>query len=516
MCVTQLLATEVSLTQAEIKSATAQGSYANCSVTSTSGTWAGKMIINKTTGYVQINKNKNNYYLGSPTFSGGVTKVVITTCNSTASGRMFYLCANTNTAQPNSGIYGSGSTSSSNGTATITVTGSPTSFYIYSNGAAYISSVTVTYSGNSPSITKSGTLTAFTATYGSASDEQNFTVGGSKLTADISVTAPANYEISKTSGSGFGSSVTLTKDGSGNVTNTTLYIRLKDNIDAGSVDATTITCTSAGATDQTISIPASKVQSKVNWLVNGSSAAGSPTLAVDKAGNVTTLPTEPTSSDCDGSKVFVGWTDAAIASPTNTKPSTLFTAASGAPAVNVNEVTYYAVFAKSSGRAETLLETVGFESSEGYTAGTTYNSNNYTTGSKGSKWKINYGAFSTNNAIIDNQSAQFRIYSSGGGYGALMNTGAYSSDITKVAFSAKTANSNGKVKVSYSTNGSDWIDITTQSLASTTKEYTVEVPVSGVKYIKFTAAGTRPSKSNYSIFVDAVKLYNGGSTYTDD
>ena len=103
MCVTQLLATEVSLTQAEIKSATAQGRYANCSVTSSSGTWAGKMIINTKTGYVQINKNNNNYYLGSPTFSGGVTKVVITTCNSTASERTFYLRADTETAHPSSG-----------------------------------------------------------------------------------------------------------------------------------------------------------------------------------------------------------------------------------------------------------------------------------------------------------------------------------------------------------------------------------------------------------------------------
>lgn len=144
---------ETTLTQAEIKKATAGGSYEARSVTSTSGTWTGKMIINTNTGFVQINKNSNNYYLGSPTFEGGVTKIVITTCNSTASGRTFYIMGNTNTAQPSSGTYGSGSTSGSNGTATINVTGSPTSFYIYANGAAYISSVTVTYTTSSGGVT---------------------------------------------------------------------------------------------------------------------------------------------------------------------------------------------------------------------------------------------------------------------------------------------------------------------------------------------------------------------------
>ena len=144
---------ETTLTQAEIKKATAGDSYEARSVTSTSGTWTGKMIINTSTGFVQINKNRSNYYLGSPTFEGGVTKIVITTCNSTASGRTFYIMGNTNTAQPTSGTYGSGSTSGSNGTATINVTGSPTSFYIYANGAAYISSVTVTYTTSSGGVT---------------------------------------------------------------------------------------------------------------------------------------------------------------------------------------------------------------------------------------------------------------------------------------------------------------------------------------------------------------------------
>ena len=158
------------LTQAEIQAATAQASYpsSEVSVSSASGTWHGKMIINTSTGFVQIRKNNANNYCGSPTFPGGVTQVVITTCNSTSASRIFYLKANTNTAQPTSGDYGSGSTGSSvNGTATITVTGAPTSFYIYANGAAYISSITVTYTAAATAhtvrfYTASGTYTDLT------------------------------------------------------------------------------------------------------------------------------------------------------------------------------------------------------------------------------------------------------------------------------------------------------------------------------------------------------------------
>lgn len=136
---------EVSLTQDEIKKSTANNSYKETSVVSVSGTWSGRMIVNTATGYVQINKNKNNYYLNSPVFAGGVTKVVINTCNNTAKDRTFYLRSNTQTAQPTSGDYGSGKISTQNGSVTISVVNAPSSFYIYSDGAAYISSVVVTY-----------------------------------------------------------------------------------------------------------------------------------------------------------------------------------------------------------------------------------------------------------------------------------------------------------------------------------------------------------------------------------
>ncbi len=74
-------------------------------------------------------------------------------------------------------------------------------------------------------ITTTGMLTAFTACAGSVSGEQSFTVSGSNLTDNITVTAPTGFEVSTTSGSSFNTSATLTQIG-GNVANTIIYVRM--------------------------------------------------------------------------------------------------------------------------------------------------------------------------------------------------------------------------------------------------------------------------------------------------
>ena len=78
-----------------------------------------------------------------------------------------------------------------------------------------------------PNITLStSTLTGLDYVLGAGpSAEQTFTAEGALLTNDIVLTAPTNFEISTTSGAGFGSSVTLTQTG-GNVATTKIYKRL--------------------------------------------------------------------------------------------------------------------------------------------------------------------------------------------------------------------------------------------------------------------------------------------------
>lgn len=85
---------------------------------------------------------------------------------------------------------------------------------------------------------------------------------------------------------------------------------------------------------------------EITWLVNGSAAVGGSTSA-DYGTKVLTLPTAPTSSDCDDEKVFVGWTNAAIVGSTDTKPPILFKDAAGSPAIT-EVTTFHAVFADGS------------------------------------------------------------------------------------------------------------------------------------------------------------------------
>ena len=102
-----------------------------------------------------------------------------------------------------------------------------------------------------PSVSVTGSLSAFTTCKGSTSSEQSFTVSGSNLTSNITVTAPTGFEVSITSGSGFISSVTLTQN-SGSVTNATIYARLKST--ATGTPSGNITCTSTGSTTQNVAV----------------------------------------------------------------------------------------------------------------------------------------------------------------------------------------------------------------------------------------------------------------------
>ncbi len=117
--------------------------------------------------------------------------------------------------------------------------------------------IEVTTTSTSPLITLStATLTGFTYMEGSGpSTEQSFTVSGSNLTANISIDAPTNYEISTGTGANFNAGMadplTLTQSG-GSVGTTTIYVRLKAGLTAGNYNSEVITASSTGATNQTV------------------------------------------------------------------------------------------------------------------------------------------------------------------------------------------------------------------------------------------------------------------------
>ena len=126
---------------------------------------------------------------------------------------------------------------------------------IYSSDFATVANhplLTVVYEGAAgPTITTSGTLSAFSTPPGTPSAAQTYTVAGSNLTADISISAPSGFEISKDGGSTYSSSLTLARSGT-SVPTTTISVRLTGAAE-GSFSGN-ITHTSAGATTKTVAV----------------------------------------------------------------------------------------------------------------------------------------------------------------------------------------------------------------------------------------------------------------------
>jgi hypothetical protein len=119
--------------------------------------------------------------------------------------------------------------------------------------------VAIRSGATSPEITPGGSLNARTATYGTASSAASFTVSGSLLTGNLTVTPPAGFETSLTEGSGYGSSTTITA--SGTLASTTVFVRLAATTTPGSYSGN-ISIAGGGATTQSIAIPNSTVTAK--------------------------------------------------------------------------------------------------------------------------------------------------------------------------------------------------------------------------------------------------------------
>ena len=122
----------------------------------------------------------------------------------------------------------------------------------YSSGASTTVNVLA-----APSISTSGSIGSFTACSGVAGASDNFSVSGSNLTADITVTAPTGYEVS-TDNSSFSSSVTLTQSG-GSVSSTTVYVRLTSS--ASNSASGNVACTSTNASTQNVATGSGTVYS---------------------------------------------------------------------------------------------------------------------------------------------------------------------------------------------------------------------------------------------------------------
>lgn len=83
------------------------------------------------------------------------------------------------------------------------------------------------------------TLGVFSTTTGTASTSQSYRLSGSGLTGDLSVTAPAGFEISLTNGAGYVSSLSLAPAG-GSLTVNPIYVRIAATNSAGVLNGSLI------------------------------------------------------------------------------------------------------------------------------------------------------------------------------------------------------------------------------------------------------------------------------------
>ena len=110
-------------------------------------------------------------------------------------------------------------------------------------------------SGTHPSIYTTGTpLDTFFSIPGGISDEQSYYVSGSDLTGDIVISAPVDFEISTTSGSGFTNELQLSPT-SGSVAETPIYVRFNKGVEGES--AGDLVHESSGATTRNIPVSGS-------------------------------------------------------------------------------------------------------------------------------------------------------------------------------------------------------------------------------------------------------------------
>jgi hypothetical protein len=100
--------------------------------------------------------------------------------------------------------------------------------YINASRTSYPDQMNMAYNMNSPAVPEiitTGSLGTFRSdAVETPSGEQSYTVSGTNLSDDIVITAPDDFEISTSSGSGFRSSVTLSPD-NGTVASTRIYVR---------------------------------------------------------------------------------------------------------------------------------------------------------------------------------------------------------------------------------------------------------------------------------------------------
>lgn len=272
-------------------------------------------------------------------------------------------------------------------TGNLTVT-APTNYQVSLDGENWASSKTITASGTLSATTVYVRLAAglaantyngnITISGGSATDKTIAVTGSVTVvctTPEMSFAAPIVTKVSSSSNTTFTNELTVTGNDrnaaitftssdptKATVTNAGLVTVLANQATADGTPVV-ITATIAEATDDGTSCQNGAslaynlvIGHKVTWYVNGTEyTEGNPTTIVASGGSIEALPTAPDGEIICGNKVFVGWTAIPGYNNASTAPGDLFTAPSGAPAINANK-DFYAVFADASSVSSTVFK----------------------------------------------------------------------------------------------------------------------------------------------------------------
>lgn len=160
-----------------------------------------------------------------------------------------------------------------------------------------------------------------------------------------------------------------------------------------------------------------------------------------------------------------------------------------------------------------VIYTVGFEESEEFTAGNTYNNQTiHYDGPQGQQWGTYYGTVSTNYAIADAQSMQMRWYTSAPDRLGYAFTNFNLHNVTKVEFQAKYRVQHLNVRVSRSIDGGATYGAdSVYELTATAQNFTYNVSDSGQYYsvrLKFQVELPDEAPTNTShLTIDNVTVY---------
>ncbi len=330
--------------------------YFKTSVGGATGTTS-KVVVNFTkssSGGVTYSKYLTNCCTSLGTVSATLSAVSGTTANFTWS-------AVTGAEKYQVKVVGSSSHNTwTDATSGVTVSGltagsSYTAYFraIDTNGSHCSESEETSIAFTTPKLTVSTTtITGLNYPVGSGpSDAQSFTVSGVGLTGDVTITAPTNFQVSKTSAtSGFASSVSLTPT-SGTISTTTIWVRLASGLAQNTYGPSNVTISGGSATALNVS---------VTGVV--SSACEDPTINTHPAGATYNLNATATALSVTATKTGSGpaltyqWYSNTANNNTTGSAISLATSSTYTPPTTAAGTKYYYCVV-SSGACETATNT---------------------------------------------------------------------------------------------------------------------------------------------------------------